>query len=194
MKIRALSPSTLCCLVGCCLFGPSAAAASSPQGDVRISKGSRFSNLVIQGVRVASGKGRVVALPGFLGERIDRRLLRDIAYLQSWYNIWITDGYAREGHSALGEHPMGLAIDVIPGPGGSWKQIDRLAKWAEPRQNQPRVPFRWVGYSGDKNHGNPKTCKRNRGGSPHLHLSWNHSPERPGKIASWVNVFAFAAR
>ena len=34
--------------------------------------------------------------------------------------------------------------------GGTWNVIDRLAKWAEPRQNQPRAPFRWVGYNVDK--------------------------------------------
>ena len=42
-------------------------------------------------------------------------------------------------HTANGEHPLGLAVDLVPGPGGSWDDIDRLAAWAEPRQNQPRA-------------------------------------------------------
>ena len=35
----------------------------------------------------------------------------------------------------------------------SWLPITRLALWAEPVQNQPRPPFRWVGYNGDTGHG-----------------------------------------
>jgi hypothetical protein len=46
--------------------------------------------------------------------------------------------------------------------------VDKLARWAEPRQNRPRPPFRWVGYNGDADHG--------RG--DHLHLSWDHSGGR----------------
>ena len=89
-------------------------------------------------------------------------------YLVAKYKIRITDGYAMEGHAAAGEHPIGLALDIVPGPGGSWNDIDKLAKWAEPRQNRPRAPFRWVGYNGDANHG--------RGN--HLHLSWRHTPSQ----------------
>ena len=83
------------------------------------------------------------------------------------YRIRIGDGYSLGGNTRpQGEHPLGLAVDIYPGPGGSWTQVSRLARWAEPRQNRPRPPFRWVGYSGDCNHG--------RGN--HLHLSWQHSP------------------
>jgi hypothetical protein len=134
----------------------------------------------VRGVRARTGGGRFVAIPGFPGERIDRRLLADIAYLQRRYKILVADGYARTGHARHGEHPIGLAVDIVPGPGGSWSDIDRLAKWAEPRQNRPRSPFRWVGYNGDKNHG--------RGN--HLHLSWRHSPTRRGKPARTVWTLA----
>ena len=92
------------------------------------------------------------------------------------YKIRITDGYAMEGHAAAGEHPIGLALDIVPGPGGSWNDIDRLAKWAEPKQSRPRAPFRWVGYNGDANHG--------RGN--HLHLSWRHTPTKRGQPAAVV--------
>ncbi|MBE2320592.1 lytic murein transglycosylase [Solirubrobacter sp. CPCC 204708] len=130
----------------------------------------------VRGVARVTGRGRFVGIPGFPGERIDSRLLADIRYLVARYKIRITDGYAMEGHSAAGEHPLGLAIDIVPGPGGSWNDIDRLAKWAEPRQNRPRAPFRWVGYNGDANHG--------RG--HHLHLSWRHTPSRRGQPAAAV--------
>ena len=82
------------------------------------------------------------------------------------YKIFITDGYATSGHAPNGEHPIGLAADIIPRQhGGRWGKIDKLAKRFEPHQNQVRMPMRWVGYNGDANHG--------RGN--HLHLSWSHS-------------------
>lgn len=115
-----------------------------------------------------TGGGRFVDIPGFPGEKIDRRLLKDIKFLRRKYNIFVTDGYSLSSvHSANGEHPIGLALDIVPnfGAGGNWNDIDRLARWAEPSQNQPRSPFRWVGYNGDANHG--------RG--HHLHLSFSHS-------------------
>jgi uncharacterized membrane protein YgcG len=114
-----------------------------------------------------TGGGKIVDIPGFPGERIDRRLKRDIRMMRRKYNIFITDGYATEGHSSAGEHPRGVALDIVPNfaAGGDWNDIDRLAKWAEPSQNQPRSPFRWVGYNGDAGHG--------RG--HHLHLSYSHS-------------------
>ena len=125
------------------------------------------------------GGGKFVHIPGFPGEKIDRRLLRDIRYLKRNYNIFITDGYSTDPvHSANGEHPIGLALDIVPepGPDGSWKDITRLAKWAEPHQNETRPPFRWVGYNGDANHG--------RG--DHLHLSWSHSATKPKREARTV--------
>jgi hypothetical protein len=129
-------------------------------------------------VRVVRGKGKFVAIPGFPGESVDRRLLNDIRWMRARYKIHVTDGYARSGHAPNGEHPIGLGLDIVPGAGGSWSDIDRLAKFAEPSQNRPRAPFRWVGYNGDANHG--------RGN--HLHLSWNHAPTRPGRPAAWVQV------
>ena len=126
-----------------------------------------------------TGGGRFVDIPGFPGESIDRRLLRDINYLERRYDIFITDGYSTaDYHARNGEHPIGLALDIVPQPGprGSWHKISRLANWAEPRQNQTRAPFRWVGYNGDKNHG--------RG--DHLHLSWSHSETKPRRPARSV--------
>ena len=131
------------------------------------------------GLCETTGGGHFVDIPGFPGETIDRRLLTDIRRLVRRYKIFVTDGYSRSNvHAANGEHPLGLALDIVPDKerGGTWNMIDRLAAWAEPEQGDPRAPFRWVGYDGDANHG--------RG--HHLHLSWSHSVSRPGRPARTV--------
>lgn len=130
-------------------------------------------------VCLTSGGGGFAAVPGFPGERIDRRLLGDVDYLRKRYKIFVTDGLSGDPvHAANGEHPIGLALDIVPdrAAGGTWRDIDALARFAEPRQNQPRAPFRWVGYDGDAGHGHGN----------HLHLSWNHSETRPGVPAKSV--------
>ena len=132
------------------------------------------STKLASGVCLTEGGGRFVDIPGFPGERIDRRLLPDVRRLVRRYRIFVTDGLSTDPvHSANGEHPLGLALDIVPdrAAGGSWSEIDALAGFAEPRPGQPVAPFRWVGYDGDANHG--------RG--HHLHLSWSHSPGRFGK-------------
>ena len=134
------------------------------------------------GVQRVVGGGRIVAIPGQPGELIDERILPDLLRIIQTFRARVTDGYAPTGHAADGEHPLGLGVDLVPGPGGSWDDIDRLAALAEPAQNQPRPPWRWVGYNGDPNHG--------RGN--HLHLSWQHGPGRPGNRppAAWVLTLA----
>jgi hypothetical protein len=128
-----------------------------------------------------TGGGRFVKIPGFPGERIDRRLLTDIEFLLEKYKhkFFITDGYSTDPvHARNGEHPIGLALDIIPDFSRTkkWRKVSRLAKWAEPKRDEPRAPFRWVGYNGDVNHG--------RGN--HLHLSWSHSETKPEKPARTV--------
>ena len=141
---------------------------------------ARMSSTKVEpGVCLTEGGGRFVDIPGFPGEMIDRRLLRDVRMLERRYKILMTDGFSLDSiHSANGEHPIGLALDIVPdrAKGGTWADIDALAAWAEPRQNDPIAPFRWVGYDGDPNHG--------RGN--HLHLSWSHSPAKFGKPAESV--------
>jgi len=136
------------------------------------------STKIAPGVCKTVGGGKFVGIPGFPGERIDRRLLRDIRWMRRAYDIFITDGYSTAPyHAPNGEHPIGLALDIVPhkARGGTWAKITRLAKLAEPKQNRPRAPWRWVGYNGDAGHG--------RG--HHLHLSYLHSdtkPRRPARI------------
>ena len=91
---------------------------------------------------------------------------------------------ARGCHVEHSDHLNGLAVDIVPLNGDghcdpTWRAITRLAHWAEPRQNQPRPPFRWVGYDGDAGHG----CGN------HLHLSWMHAPAPPSELAEWVEIF-----
>jgi hypothetical protein len=131
-------------------------------------------------VRIDGG-GAIVPIPGEPGQRIDERLLSDVEFLIGAFHVHVTAGYAPTGHKANGEHPLGLAVDLVPGPGGTWDDVDRLARWAEPVQDRSRPPFRWVGYDGDAGHG--------RG--DHLHLSWRHA-DVPTQTppASWVEVFS----
>ena len=114
------------------------------------------------------GGGKFVKIPGFPGEKIDRRLLPDIDWMVNKYDLFITDGYSTDPvHARNGEHPIGLAADIVPNKakGGTWKRVTKLAKKAEPQQNEPIPPWRWVGYKGDAGHG-PHN---------HLHLSWAHN-------------------
>lgn len=134
-----------------------------------------------------TGGGRFVAIPDFPGERIDQRLLPDIAYLERRFKVFVTDGLSNDPvHAANGEHPIGLALDIVPNTaaGGTWRDITALAKWAEPTQDHPVAPFRWVGYNGDASHG--------RGN--HLHLSWNHSETKPGVPAATVDTLRCPTR
>ena len=124
---------------------------------------------------------------------IDARLLSNMVYLSKTFQIYITDAYSgplpgggaagcyasgSQCHSLNGEHPIGAAIDGTPSK-GSWAPIDKLAKIVEPVQNDPKPPFKWVGYNGDSNHG--------RG--DHIHLSWTHGGAPPYKLPPWVLVF-----
>jgi len=119
-----------------------------------------------------TGGGRFVPIPDFPGEKIDRRLLPDISWMERRFKIFITDGYSTDSvHAQNGEHPIGLATDIVPNTeeGGTWTKVGNLANLTEPKQNEPIPPWRWVGWNGDPNHG--------RGN--HLHLSWSHSVTKP---------------
>ncbi len=144
-------------------------------------------------LRSLRGGGRFVPIPGMPWARLDRRLLPDLLYLVKRYHVRVGDGYASTGHEPLGEHPLGLAVDLTPGPGGSWRDVARLARWAEPRQNHPRPPFRWVGWTGDPNHGSPRTCRPRPNCPAHLHLSWAHSAGKPRRPVRTVWVFEVGA-
>ena len=122
-----------------------------------------------------TGGGKFVRAKGTGGIKIDRRLVPDIRWMKRRFDLKFGDGYAMSGHAMNGEHPIGLAADIYAG--SSWNKVDKLAALAEPRQDRPRLPWRWVGYDGDAGHG--------RG--HHLHLSWAHNKRTtPGEPARWV--------
>jgi hypothetical protein len=143
--------------------------------------------------------GRIVPIPASVphepGDMVDRRIVPDLRWIAARYPIYITDGYSgplpngvhvgcNRCHVRNSDHYNGLAVDIVPLGGGtrcdaSWRPIDRLARWAEPRRNRPRPPFRWVGYDGDPGHG----CGN------HLHLSWEHAAAPMFRLAEWVEVF-----
>jgi hypothetical protein len=127
---------------------------------------------------------------------VDRRIVPNLRWIAQRYPIYITDGYSgrlpngehvgcRGCHVRHSDHYNGLAVDIVPlNLSGScdraWRGITRLARWAEPVQNRPLAPFRWVGYDGDAHHG----C------GDHLHLSWSHATAPSFRLAEWVEVFA----
>ncbi len=152
--------------------------------------------------RTVYAPGRIVPIPASIpheeGDMVDRRIVPDLRWIAQRYPIYITDGYSGplpDGehvgchgcHVKHSDHYNGLAVDIVPLGGSShcdasWAPITRLARWAEPRQNHPVLPFRWVGYDGDAGHG----C------GDHLHLSWNHAPAPQFQLAEWVEVFPVA--
>lgn len=150
-------------------------------------------------VRLVYATGKIVPIPASVpheaGDMVDRRIVPDLRWLAARYPIYVTDGYSgplpdgehvgcHNCHTRGSDHYNGLAVDVVPLHGSgtcdeSWKAITRLALWAEPQQDKPIAPFRWVGYDGDAGHG----CGN------HLHLSWNHAPAARYALAEWVEVF-----
>jgi hypothetical protein len=149
--------------------------------------------------RLLYAPGKIVPIPASVpheeGDMIDRRIIPDLRWIAQRYPIYVTDGYSgplpngehvgcHGCHVSGSDHYNGLAVDIVPlEPSsrcdGHWAAVTRLARWAEPRQNRPIPPFRWVGYNGDAGHG----CGN------HLHLSWNHSPAPQFQLAEWVEVF-----
>lgn len=154
----------------------------------------------IPATRLLYGVGKIVPIPASIpheeGDMVDKRILPDLRWIAARYPIYVTDGYSgplpngehagcNRCHTRGSDHYNGLAVDLVPlnGDGrcdATWTAITRLAQWAEPVQNKPRPPFRWVGYDGDAGHG----CGN------HLHLSWNHATAAEYTLAQWVEVFS----
>jgi hypothetical protein len=150
--------------------------------------------------RLVHASGEIVPIPAAVpheeGDMVDRRIVPDLRWLAAHFPIYVTDGYSgplpdgehvgcHQCHVRGSDHYNGLAVDLVPlngTPGkcdASWAPVTRLARWAEPIQNEPRPPFRWVGYEGDAGHG----CGN------HLHLSWEHAAAPMFQLAEWVEVF-----
>lgn len=170
-------------MAACCLLAAAPASAGPPP--------SRF----------AYAPGQIVPIPASIpheeGDMVDRRIVANLRWIAQRYPIYVTDGYSGRlpgsgehvgchgCHVTNSDHHNGLAVDIVPlnwssRCDGNWRGITRLARWAEPVQNRPAAPFRWVGYEGDAGHG----CGH------HLHLSWEHAETRSFQLAEWVQVFA----
>lgn len=153
--------------------------------------------------KILFGTGKIVPIPASIpheeGDMVDRRIIPDLRWIAQRFPIYVTDGYSgplpdgehagcNNCHVKNSDHYNGLAVDIVPASPSSkcdanWAGITRLALWAEPVQNEPRPPFRWVGYEGDAGHG----CGN------HLHLSWNHAIAPMFQLAEWVEAFPVTA-
>lgn len=183
MTTRPLRLACLTALACAALLGVANSAPAAPPGPMRL----------------VYAPGQIVPIPASIpheeGDMVDRRIVPDLRWIAQRFPIFVTDGYSGplpngehvgcdECHVGESDHYNGLAVDLVPVGGGtkcdaSWAPITRLAEWAEPVQNEPVAPFRWVGYDGDAGHG----CGN------HLHLSWNHAPAPSFQLAEWVEVF-----
>jgi hypothetical protein len=154
--------------------------------------------------RLVYATGEIVPIPASIpheeGDMVDRRIVANLRWIAQRFPIYVTDGYSGKlpsgehvgchgCHVKHSDHYNGLAVDIVPLYWSSkcdihWRGITRLAKWAEPQQNKPAAPFRWVGYEGDSGHG----CGH------HLHLSWEHAPAPQFQLAEWVEVFPVRAQ
>jgi hypothetical protein len=159
-------------------------------------------------VRKASAPQHLATLPASVsaapGIECDARIVADVVYLARRFGILVTACYGT-GHEPTGEHPLGAAIDAAPRD-GDWSRTMRLALaigWrpacaasgVAPECAHP--PFRFIGYNGYPDHGDPLHCVP-CGGGPHLHISWltSASPGEPEnrarygyEPASWIEVF-----
>ena len=129
-------------------------------------------------------------VPGAAGITCDRRIVPDVVLLMRRYRVQVTACFALTGHETGGEHPLGLATDLVPTAPGGWQQVDQLARtlgWREACASsgcagQLPQPMRFVGWNGYPGHGDPAHA----GTDAHLHLSWNHTPASPGQPADQV--------
>src|SRR6266487_4934994 len=146
--------------------------------------------------RIVYAAGEIVPIPAAIpheeGDMVDQRIVPDLRWIAARFPIYITDGYSgplpngehvgcHGCHVRHSDHYNGLAVDIVPLQwsgtcDGNWRGITRLALWAEPVQNHPVPPFRWVGYDGDAGHG----CGN------HLQLAWEHAPAPQFQLAEWV--------
>jgi hypothetical protein len=103
---------------------------------------------------------------------VDPRIKGDVNLLLKQFKLKVTAG-KEPGHKALGEHGVGLAVDIVPdfARGGTWADVGKAAAFAKKRKDV----FRWVGWNGDPGHGDPAHA----GANAHLHLSWHGGPTEP---------------
>jgi hypothetical protein len=144
------------------------------------------------GVRRVPFSGRWLApMPG-THEQCDTRIVDDVLFLIDRFGLTVTACFAATGHRIHGEHPLGLAIDVVPSD-GAWSRTAAAARFFGWQPDcaptgcaaEVRPPMRVVLYNGYPGHGDPEHCHA-PACAPHLHLSWAHGPTEPLTPAPWV--------
>src|SRR3954452_2411065 len=142
--------------------------------------------------RLADGSPWLAPVPG-TGATCDVRIVPDVRLLAERYRLAGTACLSLAGHKAAGEHPLGLATDLVPGAGGSWALLGRLARalgWRESCAGTGCAgllpsPMRFIGWNGYPGHGDPAHAGVK---FAHLHLSWAHTPAAPDTPAERVQT------
>jgi hypothetical protein len=137
-----------------------------------------------------SGGGWLAQVPG-TSFQCDRRIVPDVVLILERYHAQLTACYAPTGHEPTGEHPLGLAVDLVPAPPSSWVMIDQMVHdlgWRESCASsgcadQTHTVFRFIGWNGYSGHGDPAHA----GANAHAHLSWSWKGDR-GPPATSVKV------
>ena len=130
----------------------------------------------------------LATVPGTNGIRCDARIVPDVLAVLKTFGLQLTACYGGPPHVPGGEHPLGLATDVVP-IDGDWNRTltaARASGWSPTCATAGcpgRGPFRVVLYNGYPGHGDPA-----HSATPHLHLSWQHAPAAPFTRARWVRV------
>lgn len=140
---------------------------------------------------LTGGRSWLAPVPG-TSAVCDRRIVPDVVAILRRYRLAAGDCFALSGHSRVGEHPLGLGIDLVPGEGGSWDHAAQAVRdlgWrpacgATGCAGQLPSPFRFIGYNGYPGHGDPAHA----GGNAHIHISWQHTPAAPGTPAARVQT------
>src|SRR4051812_36877723 len=141
--------------------------------------------------RLPDGRPWLAPVPG-TSATCDARIVPDVQLLVQRYRLTVTACFALTGHKRAGEHPLGLATDLVPGAGGSWALLGRLARelgWRESCAGTGCAgllpsPMRFIGWNGYEGHGDPAHA----GANAHLHLSWAHTPAAFGTRAERVQT------
>lgn len=110
--------------------------------------------------------GRIIPAAGFPGESWNSSIAGPASRFISKYHLFLTDAYG-SGHESPEHTQYGTAIDVVPGPGGSWNSVAQAAYAAV------RMGWTPVGYDGTHGteawpgHGPPSMA----GSNAHAHIT-----------------------
>ena len=141
--------------------------------------------------RVAAQGPWLAPLPGS-DLRCDARIIANVEYILATFGLRATSCFRTDNSAALGEHPLGLALDAVP-VDGDWSRALRAAEafgWnpacgGTGCAGRLPPPMRFIGYNGYPGHGDPAHA----GANAHIHFSWLHAQAAPDTQAAWVDVF-----